>query len=76
MLCPDIYAKGSDYKVAEQDVTGGITPEAHAVQEVGGEIRFTDDITFSSSRLLNEFFSPFSKEVGEYCFAFSWESSV
>jgi rfaE bifunctional protein nucleotidyltransferase chain/domain len=70
LLRPDVYAKGSDYKIAEQDVTGGITAETEAVQDVGGEIRFTDDITFSSSQLLNEFLSPFSKEVGDYLAAF------
>jgi rfaE bifunctional protein nucleotidyltransferase chain/domain len=76
LLRPDVYAKGPDYKVAEQDVTGGITAEAEAVREVGGEIRFTDDITFSSSRLLNEHFSPFSKEVGDYLEAFRHRHSA
>jgi rfaE bifunctional protein kinase chain/domain/rfaE bifunctional protein nucleotidyltransferase chain/domain len=50
---PDFYAKGPDYKDAAGDVTGGITLESDAVTEVGGSIVFTDDLTFSSSNLLN-----------------------
>lgn len=66
MLRPDIYAKGPDYKVASLDITGGIVPEAEAVKAVGGEIRFTDDITFSSSNLLNRHMSSLSPEVNEF----------
>lgn len=70
LLKPDIYAKGPDYKVAAADVTGAIQLEAQAVADVGGEIRFTDDITFSSSRFLNQFFSPFTPEIEDYLDAF------
>src|SRR5688572_22066123 len=49
LLKPDIYVKGPDYKVAEEDISGGILPETAAVRAVGGDIRFTDDMTFSSS---------------------------
>jgi rfaE bifunctional protein nucleotidyltransferase chain/domain len=70
LLKPDIYAKGPDYRVADDDITGGIKLEAEAVREVGGEIRFTNDMTFSSSRLLNQYLSPFSKDVVDYLEAF------
>ncbi len=63
---PSLYVKGSDYKSAENDLTGNITHEAQAVQEGGGEIFFTDDITFSSSTLLNEHFGVFSSETRDY----------
>lgn len=66
LLRPDIYVKGSEYRVAEQDITAGIVAEAEAVRSVGGEIRFTDDITFSSSTLLNRHLSPFPPEVDRY----------
>lgn len=70
LLKPNIYVKGQEYRQAELDITGGITPEAEAVQAVGGEIRFTEDIVFSSSHLLNRFFSPFDAETEQYleCF--------
>jgi len=55
ILQPDIYCKGPDYKDHSDDVTGKIDDEAAAVKSVGGEIRYTEDITFSSSSLLNKF---------------------
>lgn len=76
LLCPDIYVKGADYRIAERDITGGIIPEAEAVRSVGGEIRFTDDITFSSSALLNRHLSPFSPEVDQYLEDFRRRHSV
>jgi rfaE bifunctional protein kinase chain/domain/rfaE bifunctional protein nucleotidyltransferase chain/domain len=53
LLRPDVYAKGPDYKDAAKDLTGGISKEAKVVESVGGELRLTSDITFSSSNLLN-----------------------
>lgn len=66
LLKPDVYVKGPDYKVADNDVTRGIILEAEAVRSVGGEIRFTDDVVFSSSALLNRHFRVFSDEVEQY----------
>ena len=54
-LQPNIYCKGSDYKDHSDDITGKIDDETVAVETVGGEIRYTEDITFSSSSLLNKF---------------------
>lgn len=70
LLRPDVYAKGPDYKANDQDVTGGITAEAQAVEAVGGRIHYTEDITFSSSKLLNDFFSPFPEATERYLQAF------
>lgn len=70
LLKPDFYVKGPDYKDAGADVTGGIAAEADAVASVGGQIRFTDDITFSSSSLLNRHMPAFSGEVSEFLTAF------
>lgn len=71
LLKPDIYVKGSDYKDANKDYTGKITEEEAAIKAVGGEIAFTDDITFSSSSLINRYMPGFSKEVSEYLAYFS-----
>lgn len=70
-LKPDIYAKGTDYANPDDDVTGGILLEKEALQNVGGEIKFTEEITFSSSNLLNKFFSVFSEEADNYIKDFS-----
>ena len=55
ILQPDIYCKGPDYKDHSDDVTGKINDEEEAVKSVGGEIKHTEDITFSSSNLLNKY---------------------
>lgn len=66
LIRPDVYVKGPDYTDAAKDVTGGIGREEEAVRSVGGTVRFTSDITFSSSHLINRFFSPFGPEVEEF----------
>ncbi|WP_420402471.1 PfkB family carbohydrate kinase [Nisaea sp.] len=63
---PDAYIKGSDYVDAGQDVTGKIVDERQAVEQHGGRIVFTDDITFSSSELINRHVDVFEPEVREY----------
>ena len=67
---PHIYAKGSDYQKPSDDLTGNITRERDAVEEVGGRAVYTDDITFSSSELLNKHFSVFPREVKDYLLHF------
>ena len=63
---PNIYAKGADYIDAEQDVTGKIVDEQRAVEQYGGRVQFTDDITFSSSELINRHLGVFEPEVRAY----------
>jgi rfaE bifunctional protein nucleotidyltransferase chain/domain len=70
-LKPNIYTKGTDYSDSDKDVTGGILLEKEAIESVDGEIKFTEDITFSSSNLINKFFSVFSKETDQYIDDFS-----
>jgi len=55
LLRPDVYVKGGEYRDAERDVTGGIARERAAVESVGGRLEFTDEVTFSSSHLLNRY---------------------
>lgn len=65
-VCPDVYVKGSDYKSHDEDVTGNILKEKAAVEACGGRIFYTDEITFSSSSLLNEHFDIFPPETRQY----------
>ena len=53
LLRPSVYVKGSDYADAKDDLTGKIAVERRTVEEVGGRVHFTTEITFSSSNLLN-----------------------
>ncbi len=62
-LKPDVYVKGSEYKKTEDDVTGNIDAEKNTVEKYGGHIEFTDEPTFSSSKLLNEYFDVFSSST-------------
>ena len=50
---PSFYAKGQDYINPEGDVTGKITAEREAIESVGGAITFTEEMTFSSTELIN-----------------------
>lgn len=70
-LRPDVYVKGSDYKEADKDLTGGITLEEGAVNSFGGKLVFTEDIVFSSSSLINRHMPIFPKEVNDYLAHFS-----
>ena len=59
-LRPDLYIKGQDYRDREKDTAGAIEKEQRAVERVGGKLVFTDEIQFSSTKLLNEFFDVLS----------------
>ncbi|MBS3964054.1 MAG: adenylyltransferase/cytidyltransferase family protein [Methylomonas sp.] len=63
---PDLYVKGSDYKSTSDDLTGNIQHEKEAVERHGGKVFFTDELTSSSTRLLNEYFEVFSPEISAY----------
>lgn len=76
MIQPDFYVKGIEYQQSEKDITGKIVDEEEAVKSVGGELKFTVDIVFSSSSLLNRFFSPFSHEVLSYLNEFKTKYSI
>jgi rfaE bifunctional protein nucleotidyltransferase chain/domain len=65
-LKPHLYVKGSDYAKKEDDLTGKIFEEQGAVESVGGEIVFTDEITFSSSNLINNHFCPYPEETKDF----------
>lgn len=65
-LSPDIYVKGKDYVDATKDETSVISLERVAVESVGGRIHFTEEITFSSSSLINEYFEIYPESAGEF----------
>lgn len=65
-LKPNVYVKGSEFKEVRTDATGKIQKEAQVVKEIGAKLAFSEDIVFSSSNLINRYFSTFPKEVNEY----------
>ena len=60
---PDLYIKGSDYLNSSDDVTGKIVDEKSAVEKFGGKLHFTNEITSSSSSIINRFFSNIPNEA-------------
>jgi rfaE bifunctional protein nucleotidyltransferase chain/domain len=72
---PHAYVKGPDYKKMGEDITGNIYAEKQAVEAHGGKIVFTDDITFSSTSLLNEHFGVFPTETKDYLHSFRQKHS-
>lgn len=60
---PNVYAKGQDYADSAQDLTGKIVDERRLVEQLGGAIAFTENITFSSTELINRFFNPFDPKI-------------
>lgn len=71
LLKPDIYVKGGEYKDAANDPSGKIVDETQAVENTGGRVHFTNDIVFSSSSLINTYYSPFPRHVAEYLRGFA-----
>jgi rfaE bifunctional protein kinase chain/domain/rfaE bifunctional protein nucleotidyltransferase chain/domain len=71
LLKPSVYAKGSDYKDASKDRSGGILLEREAVESVGGKLVFTDELTFSASNLVNHHLGVHSDEVSAFLTQFS-----
>lgn len=67
---PDVYVKGPDYRDNEKDVSGGMALEEAAVREGGGSIHITDDLTFSSSALINRFMPAYDSDVQDYLATF------
>ncbi|MDE2232355.1 MAG: adenylyltransferase/cytidyltransferase family protein, partial [Candidatus Omnitrophica bacterium] len=76
ILKPNFYAKGVEYKQKEKDVTGKIFEEEDAVKSVGGRIIFTDDITFSSSQIINNFLDVFPHRTAHYLKAIGKRYSI
>lgn len=66
LLRPDFYVKGSEFKNTGADMTGKIAREEQVVKEVGATLAFTEDIVFSSTNLINRYFSVYSEEAQQY----------
>lgn len=55
LLQPHIYVKGQEFENLE-DKTGKIQREYAVVKKIGAQLRFTHEIVFSSTHLLNTYF--------------------
>ena len=66
LLKPSIYFKGPDYRNNKDDVTGKIKKEIEAVEGVGGKIKYSTEVTFSSSSLLNKYGDVYSESQKDF----------
>jgi rfaE bifunctional protein nucleotidyltransferase chain/domain len=55
LLRPHIYVKGQEFENLE-DKTGKLQKEYNVIKEIGADIRFTHEIVFSSTQLINKYF--------------------
>ena len=63
---PSIYAKGVEYQDKYNDVTGKIISETEIVESHGGSVIFTDEVTFSSSSLINKSLNIYDPPLQQY----------
>lgn len=63
LLRPDVYAKGAEFR---EHKTPELLAEEAVAAEVGAAVEFIEDVTASSSHLINEYLSPFGDEVDRY----------
>lgn len=70
---PDFYCKGTEYRNTETDVTGNIHDDLKTVERLGGQVRYVGSVVFSSTKLLNQHFVPYSSGVRDFCKALAAE---
>jgi len=75
-LKPDVYAKGSDYANREGDLSGEIYNEEEAIKSIGGRLHFTDEISFSSTKLLNLHFDVYPERARDFLERFRYRYSA
>jgi rfaE bifunctional protein nucleotidyltransferase chain/domain len=66
LIKPDFYVKGADYEERSSDLTQGIHAEEKAVKDVGGQVHFTHDISFSSTNILNSHFGVYPEKARHF----------
>lgn len=68
LIKPDIYAKGPDYKrrKPKPSLPRKLGAEEEAVTQIGGKLIFTDDLTFSSSHIINKHLESYPESTKEY----------
>jgi rfaE bifunctional protein kinase chain/domain len=70
LLRPHVFAKGAEFRDG-QDVLGAIPQEEEAIRLVGGQMVYTEDITFSSSNLINRHLSVLPEATSTFLSEFS-----
>lgn len=66
LLKPDVYVVGRSGGTGQSHGEGNHVAEEAAVREVGGRIHFTTELSFSSSRLVNQVLPVYPPEIQSY----------
>ena len=67
LLKPDIYVKGAEFRNKK---TPELLEEEQVARSVGTRVEFIEELTSSSSFLINNYLSPFAEEADQYLFRF------
>jgi len=73
---PDLYIKGQEYAVPQNDVTGMIDREVELVRKHGGDVYYTSGKVFSSTKLINRGLSALPPEVLQFSVEFMKRHSM
>ena len=65
LLKPDFFFKGADYMLRTENCNPNIYLEEQAIIAVGGEMRYTDEISFSSTHIIDKYFKNAGKDYVE-----------
>lgn len=65
LLKPHIYVKGAEFRHKK---TPELLEEERVAQSVGTRVEFIEELTSSSSYLINNYLSPFAEEADQYLF--------
>jgi rfaE bifunctional protein kinase chain/domain len=76
LLHPNVYCKGSEYRKNQVDAQSHMLPEVIEAENLGIAMEYTEDITYSSSTLINRYFSTFAPETDEWLHRFRKEHSA
>ncbi len=67
LLKPHIFVKGAEFR---QKKTPELVEEEHVARSVGTRVEFIEELTSSSSFLINNYLSPFAEEADQYLLGF------
>lgn len=70
LIRPQVYAKGNNSRNERHYPSQLLISEEQAIKAVGGEMFYTEDISFSSSGLINRHLPVFPPEVSDYLTVF------
>jgi len=66
LIKPNIYFKGPDYKNNQKDRTKNILKEVNCVKKNRGKIVYSNDVTYSSSNLINNYFDYYNSKQKKF----------